>query len=363
MFGSPLRKNAEISQHESCIDLLVNILWFQNSSSCFEATHGFEYIHIYLSSTTLRHRILQYSNMQRSMISSVFGCPLRKNAEISQHESCIDVLVNILWFQNSSSCFEATHGFEYIHIYLSSTTLRHRILQYSNMQRSMISSVFGCPLRKNAEISQHESCIDVLVNILWFQNSSSCFEATHGFEYIHIYLSSTTLRHRILQYSNMQRSMISSVFGCPLRKNAEISQHESFIDVLVNILWFQNSSSCFEATHGFEYIHIYLSSTTLRHRILQYSNMQRSMISSVFGCPLRKNAEISQHESCIDVLVNILWFQNSSSCFEATHGFEYIHIYLSSTTLRHRILQYSNMQRSMISSVFGCPLRKNAEIS
>ena len=67
MFGSPLRKNAEISQHESCIDSLVNILWFQNSSSCFEATHGFEYIHIYLSSTTLGHIDLHFSDMQVTM--------------------------------------------------------------------------------------------------------------------------------------------------------------------------------------------------------------------------------------------------------------------------------------------------------
>ena len=64
MFGSPLRKNAEISQHESCIDLLVNILWVQNSSSCFEATHYYEYIRIYLSSTTLGPIDLQYSDMQ-----------------------------------------------------------------------------------------------------------------------------------------------------------------------------------------------------------------------------------------------------------------------------------------------------------
>ena len=64
MFGSPLRKNAEISQHESCIDLLVNIMWFQNSSSCFEATHGFEYIYIYLPSTILGPIDLQYSDMQ-----------------------------------------------------------------------------------------------------------------------------------------------------------------------------------------------------------------------------------------------------------------------------------------------------------
>ena len=64
MFGSPLRKNAEISQHESCIDLVVNILWFQNSNSCFEATNGLEYIHIYLSSTTLGPIDLQYSDMQ-----------------------------------------------------------------------------------------------------------------------------------------------------------------------------------------------------------------------------------------------------------------------------------------------------------
>ena len=64
MSGSPLRKNAEISQHESCMDLLVKILWFQNSSSCFEATHGFEYIHSYLSSTTLGPIDLLYSDMQ-----------------------------------------------------------------------------------------------------------------------------------------------------------------------------------------------------------------------------------------------------------------------------------------------------------
>ena len=67
MFGSPLRKNAEISQQESCIDLLVKILWFQNSKSCFEATHGFEYIHIYLSSTTLSPIDLLYSDMQGIM--------------------------------------------------------------------------------------------------------------------------------------------------------------------------------------------------------------------------------------------------------------------------------------------------------
>ena len=48
----------------SCIDLLVNILWFQNSISCFEATHGFQHIHIYLSSTTLGPIDLQYSDMQ-----------------------------------------------------------------------------------------------------------------------------------------------------------------------------------------------------------------------------------------------------------------------------------------------------------
>ena len=35
---------------------------------------------------------------------------------------------------------------------------------------------------------------------------------------------------------------------------------------------------------------------------------------------------------------------NSSSCFEATHGFKYIHIYLSSTTLGDIDLQYSDMQ-------------------
>ena len=134
MFKDPPYINAEISQDESCIDLLVKILWFQNSSYGFEATQGFEYIHIYLSSTTLGHRILQYSNMQCSKISRMFGSPLRKNAEISQHESCIDLFVKILWFQNSSSCFEATHGFEYIHIYLSSTTLGYRILQYSDME-------------------------------------------------------------------------------------------------------------------------------------------------------------------------------------------------------------------------------------
>ena len=64
MFGSPLRKNAEISQHESCIDLLVKVLWFQNSSSCFEATHGFEYICSYLPSATLGPMDLQYSDMQ-----------------------------------------------------------------------------------------------------------------------------------------------------------------------------------------------------------------------------------------------------------------------------------------------------------
>ena len=64
MFGSPLRKNAEISQHVSCIDLLVKILWFQNSSSCLEATHGLEYIHRYLSSTTLGPIDVQYSDMQ-----------------------------------------------------------------------------------------------------------------------------------------------------------------------------------------------------------------------------------------------------------------------------------------------------------
>ena len=64
----------------------------------------------------------------------------------------------------------------------------------------------------------------------------------------------------------------------------------------------------------------------------------------MFGCPFRKNAEISQHESCIDLLVNILWFQNSSSCFEATHGFEYIYIYLPSTTLGPIDLQFSDMQ-------------------
>ena len=48
--------------------MLVNILWFQNSSSCFEATHGVEYIYIYLPSTTLGPIDLEYSDMQVSYV-------------------------------------------------------------------------------------------------------------------------------------------------------------------------------------------------------------------------------------------------------------------------------------------------------
>ena len=69
MANSPLGENAEISQHESCTDLSVKILWFQNSSYCFEATHGLKYFYIYLSCTTLGHMDLQYSDMQVIYVS------------------------------------------------------------------------------------------------------------------------------------------------------------------------------------------------------------------------------------------------------------------------------------------------------
>ena len=68
----------------------------------------------------------------------------------------------------------------------------------------------------------------------------------------------------------MQRSILSVMPGGPLHRNAKIFQHESWINLLVKILSFEYSSSCFEATNVFKYFHIYLSSTALGHIGMQF---------------------------------------------------------------------------------------------